>query len=130
MGRLGLSWERLRAFWERLGGVSGRLGRVLEASWGRPGGLLGVLDASWKRLGGVLGVSWRRLGGILDVLGASWRHLGGEDREMARKSQLKAPKPHFYLDSVTSTLKIPHKLRRECARLEGRLERNDYFHQK
>ena len=97
------------ASWGRLGGLLG----VLEASWGRLGGLLGVLDASWKRLGGVLGVSWRRLGGILDVLGASWKHLGGEDREMARKSQLKAQKYPFYLDSVTSTLKKHRKARGE-----------------
>ena len=94
-GRLG---SVLEASWGRLGGVLEaswaswpRLGSILESSWGRLGGLLGVLAASWKRLGGVLGVSWRP--------------LGGKDREMARKAQLNPQKPHFYLDSVTSTLK-------------------------
>ena len=61
------------------------------------------MEASWRRLG----ASWGRLGGILDVLEASWKRLGGEDREMARKSQLKAQKYSFYLDSVTSTLNNP-----------------------
>ena len=93
MSRLGASWGRLGTSWERLGGVLGaslgRLRRVLEASW-----------TSWKRLASVLEASWRRLAGVLE---ASWRPLGDEDRKMARKSQLKPQKYHFYLDSVTST---------------------------
>ena len=47
----------------------GRLGRVLEASWG----VLGGLGASWARLG----ASWRRLGASWVRLGASW---GGKQR--------------------------------------------------
>ena len=70
----------------------------MGGSWGRLGGALG-------RLGGVLTASWGHLGGVLGVLEASRRRLGGEDREMARKSKLKARKYNFYLDSVTSTLK-------------------------
>ena len=53
----------------RLQGVLGRLGRVLEASWG----VLGGLGASWARLG----ASWRRLGASWVRLGASW---GGKQR--------------------------------------------------
>ena len=50
-----------------------RLGGVLGASWGCLGGLLGVLDASWRRLG----ASWGRLGGVDDVLEASGKRPGG-----------------------------------------------------
>ena len=73
----------MEASWKRLGGVQrylssiayrffkyrailenegrlGRLGSVLEASWGRLGGILG-------RLGGVLGASWRRLGAVVGI---------------------------------------------------------------
>ena len=109
---LGASWECLEvlryvleASWRRLGGDLGRLGRVLGVSWGVLGRLGGVLEASWA--------SWRRLGSVLE---ASWRPLGDEDREMARKSQLKAQKYQFYLDSVTSTLKKHRKTRRESER--------------
>ena len=61
----------------------------LEPSCGRPG-------ASWERLGGVWEASWTSLGRLGSVLEASWRRLGGEDREMARKGHLKAPKYNFY----------------------------------
>ena len=50
------------------GGVLGRLGEVLEASWG-------VLGASWGRLG----ASWGRLGGVLWRLGASWETTCPQD---------------------------------------------------
>ena len=92
-----------------------RLGTILGATWRRLGLLGGVLEPSWGRLvaswgrmmvyEGVLEASWRRLGSVLEV-------LGDEDREMARKSQLKAQKYPFYLDSVTSTLKKHRKTRR------------------
>ena len=66
-----------------------------------------------------------RLGGVLE---ASWRRLGGEDREMARKGQLKPQKYPFYLDSVTSTLRIHRKTRGETEKIGGRLERNLNFY--
>ena len=53
---------------------------VLEASWGRLGGVLGVLGAiwaSWRCLGGVLGASRRHLGDLGGILEASWGRLGG-----------------------------------------------------
>ena len=55
----------------RLWGVLGRLGRVLEASWWPHEGVL-------ARLGGLLGASWRilaRLGVSLNVLEPSWRRF-------------------------------------------------------
>ena len=61
------------------------------------------MEASWGRLWGVLGASWRHLGRLGGVLQASWRRLGGILAAKARKSQLKASKCHFYLDSVRST---------------------------
>ena len=90
---------RMGASWRHLGGVLGRLGGVLEASWGR-------------------------LGGILDVLEASWKRLGGEDGEMARESQLKEQKWAFRSRVATSTLKIHRKTRGESEKIGGRLERN------
>ena len=109
--------------------TSSSSGAVLEASWsvsgtswGHLGGVLGGLGASGRRLGGVLEASWAswgRLGGVLEAswrrLGASWGRLGGEDRKKASEAQLKALKPHFYLDSVTSTLKVHRKTRGERA---------------
>ena len=121
--RLGLLGSALESSWGRLGASWGRLG----ASWRCLGGVLGVLEASSRRLGGVLGASWGRLGGVLDVLEAAWRRLGGVLREMARKSQLKAQKYHFYFDSVTSTLNPTRKTRGGPARIRGRLERNLNF---
>ena len=110
---MGASWGVLGTSWGLLG-----------ASWG----VWGRLGAFWRPLGRVLEASWVRRGGILGVLGASWRRLGGEDREMARKSQLKAPKYPFYLDSVTSTLNPHRKTRGGPARIRGRLERNLNFY--
>ena len=50
LGRLGVSWGRLRGVlelsWGRLGGVLGHLGAVLGASWGVFGASGGVLGAS------------------------------------------------------------------------------------
>ena len=113
-GDLGASWDSQC----RLGGILERLVGDSEPSWERLGSALerlrGVLGASWRHLGhlrGVLGASWRHLGHLGGVLEAPWRRLGGEDREMARKSQLKAPKYPFYLDSVTCTLKKHRKTR-------------------
>ena len=51
----------LEASWGRLGGILGHLAGVLEASWGRLGGVLGRLGESWGRLGS----SWEHLGEIL-----------------------------------------------------------------
>ena len=119
-GDLGASWDSQC----RLGGILERLVGDSEPSWERLGSALerlrGVLGASWRHLGhlrGVLGASWRHLGHLGGVLEAPWRRLGGEDREMARKSQLKAQKYPFYLDSVTSTLKKHRKTRGEPARI-------------
>ena len=68
---------------DRLGGISGRLEHVLEASWGRLGGVLGRLvvswerlRSSWKHLGKNLELSWVVLGRLGSVVEASWRHLG------------------------------------------------------
>ena len=66
--------ERLKPSWGRPGGVSGvlgrpgvivsRLGAVLDPSWGRLGAVLGL---SWA----VLGPFWARPGAVLGRLGAS-----------------------------------------------------------
>ena len=59
--------------WPRLGASCGRLGYVLEASWGRLGAPWAVLEASWLRLGAVSGASW----GYLDAPWSVWVCLGG-----------------------------------------------------
>ena len=54
--------------------------RRLEASWGRLGGVLGQLGASWEHLRGAgadFVSSWRGLGGVLGCLGTPWGRLGG-----------------------------------------------------
>ena len=66
------------------------IGGVLGASWGRLGGVLGVLETSWRRLGGVLEASWRRLGRLGGVLEASWKRLGGVLKPSWRRSPGKA----------------------------------------
>ena len=58
------------ASWGLLGCLGGVLERP-EASWGRLGGVLG-------RLGGVLAASWSVLGASLRRPGASWGRLGGQ----------------------------------------------------
>ena len=45
------------------------LGKVLEASWRRLGGVLGLLGGVLGRLGGVYGVSWGVFGGPGGILG-------------------------------------------------------------
>ena len=106
LGDLGAPWDSQC----RLGGVLERLMSDSEPSRERHGSALecprGVVGASWRHL--------RRLGGVLE---ASWRGHGGEDREMARKSQVKARKCPFYLDSVTSTLNPTRKTRRESEKI-------------
>ena len=73
-GRLGGVLEHLKPSWGRPGGVSGvlgrpgvivsRLGAVLELAWGRLGAVLGL---SWA----VLTPSWARPGAVLGRLGGS-----------------------------------------------------------
>ena len=61
---LGLSGDRLEAVLRPSWRVLGRLGAVLEPSWGR-------LGPSWRRLGS----AWRRLGASCWLIGASWKLL-------------------------------------------------------
>ena len=65
----------------------GRLGAVLELSWGRLGGVLG-------HLGAVLGASW-------GVLGASWGRL------VASWARLEASGARFSWDSILDTILYP-----------------------
>ena len=93
MARLGGVFGRpgcvLVASWGRLGPFGGRLERIYKnaqkpwenahfpGSEGRLGGVLGHLGASWGRLG----ASWGRLGRVLGRLGSSWGRLGDVLRE-------------------------------------------------
>ena len=51
---LGAFKRRFVASWGRLWGVLESLGRAVEASCGRPGGVLGFLEPSCGRLGDVI----------------------------------------------------------------------------
>ena len=72
---------------EDLGFILGRLGGVLELSWGRLGGVLG-------HLGAVLGASW-------GVLGESWGRL------VASWARLEASGARFSWDSILDTILYP-----------------------
>ena len=68
LGRLEIFWrplgDSLGGSWRRLEVDLGRLS--LSGIWKPPGGVLGILKASWKRSW----TSWRRLGGFLGQSGA------------------------------------------------------------